>query len=215
LAADTLNIVTIDPFSGPMKTVGEMTLWGEQFAVDEINKAGGIKGRKIELLTRDTQGDPTKATSYAQQLLKNDKVHFIIGPVHSGECLATVGIIAKAGIPNIIIGTVDILTSVEKYPRAFRVIPTNTQWIDAVNDYDKSINLDPLLAGPFLYRAYAYLKLDKKEAAVEDFKKAANLGNEAAQEYLKKMMRKRAFFALVVFAINLLNPGSSIETPLF
>jgi len=108
---------------------------GVQFAVDEINKAGGIKGRKIELLTRDTQGDPTKATSYAQQLLKNDKVHFIIGPVHSGECLATVGVIAKAGIPNIIIGTVDILTSPEKYPRAFRVIPTNTQWIDAANDY--------------------------------------------------------------------------------
>jgi len=108
---------------------------GVQFAVDEINKAGGIKGRKIDLLTRDTQGDPTRATSYAQQLLKNDKVHFIIGPVHSGECLATVGVVAKAGVPNIIIGTVDILTSPQKYPRAFRVIPTNTQWIDAVNNY--------------------------------------------------------------------------------
>ena len=108
---------------------------GVQFAVDEINKAGGIKGRKIELLTRDTQGDPTRATSYAQQLLKNDKVHFIIGPVHSGECLATVGVIAKANVPNIIIGTVDILTNPQKYPLAFRVIPTNTQWIDAANDY--------------------------------------------------------------------------------
>ena len=108
---------------------------GVQFAVDEINKAGGMKGRKIELLTRDTQGDPTRATSYAQQLLKNDKVHFIIGPVHSGESLATVGVIAKAAVPNIIIGTVDILTSPQKYPLAFRVIPTNTQWIDAANNY--------------------------------------------------------------------------------
>lgn len=108
---------------------------GVAFAVDEINKAGGILGRKIELLTRDTQGDPTKATSYAQQLIRNDRANFIIGPVNSGEGLATVGVIAKAGIPNIIIGTVDILTSPEKYPRAFRVIPTNTQWIDAANQY--------------------------------------------------------------------------------
>ena len=132
---EPIRVGWLSSLTGPLSSPAIAENKGVQFAVDEINKAGGIKGRKIELLTRDTQGDPTKATSYALQLIKNDKVHFIIGPVHSGECLATVGVIAKAGIPNIILGTVDILTNVEKYPLAFRVISTNTQWIDAVNDY--------------------------------------------------------------------------------
>lgn len=134
-AQEPIRIGWLSSLTGALSSAAIAENKGVQFAVDEINKAGGVKGRKIELLTRDTQGDPTKATSYAQQLIRNDKVHFIVGPVNSGEALATVGIIAKAGVPNIIIGTVDILTSPEKYPRAFRVIPTNTQWIDAANGY--------------------------------------------------------------------------------
>ncbi|MEJ0067440.1 MAG: ABC transporter substrate-binding protein [Pseudomonadota bacterium] len=57
-------------------------------------------GRKLELLTRDTAGEPTKAVNFVNQLLHSDKVDFIIGPVNSGETLATVGVVAKAGIPN-------------------------------------------------------------------------------------------------------------------
>ena len=87
-----------------------------QFAVEEINAAGGINGRKIELLTRDTAGDPTKAVNFAQQLAFVDKVDFVIGPVNSGESLATVPILAKAGIPNLVIGTIDELTDAQKYP---------------------------------------------------------------------------------------------------
>ena len=69
-------------------------------AVEEINKAGGILGRPIELLTRDTAGDPTKAVNFAQQLAFSDKVQFVIGPVNSGEGLAATPIIARAqGIP--------------------------------------------------------------------------------------------------------------------
>jgi branched-chain amino acid transport system substrate-binding protein len=132
---EPIRIGWLSSLTGALSAAAIAENQGVQIAVGEINKAGGIMGRKIELLTRDTQGDPTKATSYAQQLIKNDKVHFIIGPVHSGEGLATVPVIAKAGVPNIVIGTVDILTNPEKYPLAFRVIPTNTQWIDAANNY--------------------------------------------------------------------------------
>jgi branched-chain amino acid transport system substrate-binding protein len=57
--------------------------------------------------------------NFAQQLLFSDKAAAIIGPVNSGESLATVPIVARAGIPNIVIGTADELTDVKKYPRAF------------------------------------------------------------------------------------------------
>jgi len=106
-----------------------------KIAVDEINASGGILGRKIELLTRDTAGDPTKAVNFAQQLAFSDKVQFVIGPVNSGEGLAATPVLARAGIPNIVIGAIDELTNYEKYPRAFRVINTNFQWIDTANKY--------------------------------------------------------------------------------
>src|SRR6201995_2888814 len=74
---------------------------GVIFAVDAINAAGGVKGRKIEVITRDTQGDPTKAVNATQEMISQLKVHGIWGPVNSGEALATTPIMARAKIPDI------------------------------------------------------------------------------------------------------------------
>lgn len=106
-----------------------------QFAIEEINAAGGINGRKVELVTRDTESNPTKAVNYAQQLVLGEKVHFVIGPVNSGESLAALPIISKAGIPNIILSALDDMVGADKFPRAFRTINTNKQWIDKSVDY--------------------------------------------------------------------------------
>lgn len=135
--ADTtpVKIGWLSSLTGPLSSAAVAENQGVKFAVDEINKAGGIDGRKIELITRDTAGDPTKAVNFAQQLVLSEKVDFVIGPVNSGESLATVPILARAGVPNIIIGTVDELTDPQKYPRAFRAIATNEQWIGSANDY--------------------------------------------------------------------------------
>ena len=62
---------------------------GVNFAVEEINAAGGVKGRMIEIVTRDTQGDPTKAVNATQDMISRQKVHAIWGPTNSGESLAT------------------------------------------------------------------------------------------------------------------------------
>lgn len=138
-AADSKNepirIGWLSSLTGPLSSAAIAENQGVQFAVDEINKAGGINGRKLELLTRDTAGDPTKAVNFAKQLAYDDKVSYVIGPVNSGESLATVPILAKAGVPNLIIGTVDELTNPKKYPLAFRVINTNEQWITSANKY--------------------------------------------------------------------------------
>lgn len=133
--AENIKIGWLSSLTGPLSSAAVAENQGVQFAVEEINKSGGILGRKIELLTRDTAGDPTKAVNFAQQLSFSDKVHFIIGPVNSGEGLATTPIIARAGIPNIVIGSIDQLTDPNKFRRAFRVINTNTQWIGTGNDY--------------------------------------------------------------------------------
>ncbi len=133
--AQTVKIGWLSSLTGPLSSAAIAENQGVQLAVDEINKAGGILGKQIELLTRDTAGDPTKAVNFAQQLAFSDKVQFVIGPVNSGEGLATTPILARAGVPNIVVGSIDELTDAKKYPRAFRAINTNLQWIATANDY--------------------------------------------------------------------------------
>jgi branched-chain amino acid transport system substrate-binding protein len=108
---------------------------GVVFAVDAINSAGGIKGRKIELVTRDTQGDPTKAVNATQELISQSKVHAVWGPFNSGEALATTPIMARAKMPNLHPCVVESLIDTTKFPNAFRLAPSNSQWDDAVRNY--------------------------------------------------------------------------------
>ena len=105
---------------------------GVLFAAEAINAGGGVKGRKIEIITRDTQGDPTKAVNATQEMISSLKVHAVWGPTNSGESLAVTPIMARAKMPNIHPCVVDSLIDPQKFPNAFRVSPSNTQWDDAV-----------------------------------------------------------------------------------
>src|SRR6201991_708267 len=112
---------------------------GVIFAVDAINAAGGVKGRKIEVITRDTQGDPTKAVNATQEMISQLKVHAIWGPVNSGEALATTPIMARAKMPDIHPCVVETLIDPTKFPNAFRMARSNSQWDDAVRNYALNI----------------------------------------------------------------------------
>src|SRR6476619_8516979 len=74
--------------TGPSSSTGVGINRGIQLAVQEINKAGGIDGRQIELITRDTQSDPTKAVNATAELTRAAKVSVVFGPLNSGESLA-------------------------------------------------------------------------------------------------------------------------------
>ncbi len=127
------NLITL---TGPNSSPGIGIQRGMTLAVEEINKAGGIQGRKIELISRDTQGDPTKAVNAALELINNEKVEFIVGPTNSGEGMATTSLISRhKQVLSIVIGAADELIDAEKYPYAFRIFPSNSQWIGAANDY--------------------------------------------------------------------------------
>src|SRR6187455_3701651 len=108
---------------------------GVMFAADAINAAGGIKGRKLEIVMRDTQGDPTKAVNATQEMISRAKVHAIWGPLNSGEALATTPIMARAKMPDIHPCVVETLIDTTKFPNAFRMAPSNSQWDDAVRNY--------------------------------------------------------------------------------
>jgi branched-chain amino acid transport system substrate-binding protein len=101
MAAPTIKIGALFSITGPPSFLGEPERNSAQMVVDEINKAGGIKGSKIELVVYDTQGDATKAVQAASRLIKEDKVVAIIGPSTTGDTMAVIPIVEKAQIPMI------------------------------------------------------------------------------------------------------------------
>lgn len=108
---------------------------GVMFATAAINASGGVKGRKIEIITRDTQGDPAKAVNATQEMISQVKAHAIWGPTNSGESLAVTPIMARGKMPNVHPCVVESLIDTAKFPNAFRMAPSNTQWDDAVRFY--------------------------------------------------------------------------------
>ena len=100
-AAAPIKIGALFAVTGPASFLGEPERNSAQMVVDEINKAGGVKGHKLELITYDTGGDATKAVQLANKLIKNDHVFAIIGPSTTGDAMAVIPVVEKAEIPLI------------------------------------------------------------------------------------------------------------------
>src|ERR1022692_4006290 len=83
-AAEPIRIGFLPALTGPSSSTGIAINRGTMLAVEEINAAGGVNGRPIELIVRDTQSDPTKAVNAAAELAQGQHVHVIYGPLNSG-----------------------------------------------------------------------------------------------------------------------------------
>src|SRR5436190_23734535 len=90
-----IQIGYLPALTGPSSSTGVGINRGVQLAVEEINKAGGVDGRQLELISRDTQSDPTKAVNGAAELTRGEKVSVVFGPVNSGESLAVTPLLAR------------------------------------------------------------------------------------------------------------------------
>lgn len=121
--------------TGPLSGISIAELKGVELAVEEINAAGGINGRKIELVNRDSASEPTKAVNTAKELAFSEKVVAVIGPGTTAEGLAATPVLAAAGIPTLVLAQLDEVIDPVKFPRAFRCVNTNTQQIETVNNY--------------------------------------------------------------------------------
>lgn len=100
-AAPPIKIGALFSVTGPASFLGEPERNTAHMVVDEINKAGGVKGRMLQLVTYDTQGDATKAVQAATRLIKEDKVVAIVGPSTTGDTMAVIPLAEKAEIPLI------------------------------------------------------------------------------------------------------------------
>src|SRR5947209_908173 len=87
--------------TGGGATAAESARLGTDVAIAELNKAGGIAGRKIVTVTADTQTDPTVGVGEAKRLVQQEKVDLIVGPVISQVLLAGLPVMNEAKIAEI------------------------------------------------------------------------------------------------------------------
>lgn len=97
-----IKIGYLPALTGPSSSTGVGIDRGVQLGVEEINKAGGVDGRKIEPVSRDTRSDPTKAVNAVAELTHRQEVAMNFRPVNSGEALAATPSIARDKVPVLV-----------------------------------------------------------------------------------------------------------------
>ncbi|MCW5692588.1 MAG: ABC transporter substrate-binding protein [Pseudolabrys sp.] len=121
-AADPIKIGVVTPLSGTYAGIGQQVRWGLDLATKEVNAAGGIMGRQVELIYEDEEANPAVAVQKADKLFQVNKVDFLTGTVNSGSTLAVGQVAERAG--KLIATTVsfaDSITTDKCSPNVFRV----------------------------------------------------------------------------------------------
>ena len=98
-AAESIKIGVAGPFTGGSSSMGVSMRDGVRLAVDEINKAGGVIGRKLELVERDDEAKNERGVQIAQELINKEKVAATVGYINTGVALASQRFFQEAKIP--------------------------------------------------------------------------------------------------------------------
>lgn len=97
--ADT-NVAMVGPLTGPYASFGEQMKAGAQFAIEDINAAGGVLGQKLKLIAGDDACDPKQAVAVANKLAGSEVV-FVAGHFCSGSSIPASAVYAEEGILQI------------------------------------------------------------------------------------------------------------------
>ncbi len=165
---DTIKLGLVAALNGDLKPWGQDSQNGAKLAVDEVNKAGGINGKKIQLLIEDSASKPEQGKSAAEKLISEGCL-CVIGEVSSGISAAMKESTSSSGIPQIAVGA------------------TKTSLTDGTNDMFRVCYTDKL-QGPVMAKfAFDELHL-RKMAMMTDEKQPYSVGlSEAFADYFKKL----------------------------
>lgn len=119
---EPIKVGVLTPLSGTYAPIGQQVRWGTELAAKEINAAGGIDGRQVQLVFEDSEANPSVATRKAEKLFQSDKVDFLTGVVNSGATIA-VGQIAERNnrLASTTVSLSDAITGAKCSPNLFRV----------------------------------------------------------------------------------------------
>ncbi len=109
--AETIKVGAILAVTGGASFLGGPEARSIEMMVEEINAKGGINGKMIELIIKDSAASPEKAISFAKQLIEEDKVLAIIGPSTSGETMKIKNICQQAKTPLLSCGAAEVIVN--------------------------------------------------------------------------------------------------------
>jgi len=136
----TVKIGGLWPLSGGASTIGTEERDGMQYAIDEINNAGGIKalgGAKLVPVFADTQSKPDVGVSQADRLLGREKVVLLLGAYNSAVTFPVTDVAERYGIPMLVNGAVKTEITERHYKNVFRICNKATY---DVNEMVTSLN---------------------------------------------------------------------------
>ncbi len=96
---DTVKVGLLFELTGNVASYGKAEATGAKMALEEINAAGGVNGKKIQLVEYDTKSETAETTTLAAKLMTQDKVVAIIGPATSGGMKAQIALSEKNKVP--------------------------------------------------------------------------------------------------------------------
>ena len=142
-AQGEIKIGTLVPLSGELEVFGKIMANASKLVVEQVNSGGGLLGRPLAVVSRDTKTDPQVSLEAAQKLVNEDKVVGIIG-ARSSRSTIFVGkqITSKAGIPLISpASTATVITNLADNDFVFRTVPSDTYQGIALSEIAKDKRL--------------------------------------------------------------------------
>src|SRR5260370_31274377 len=116
VAQQTVKVGSVLSVTGPASFLGEPEDKTLRMYVDKINAAGGVAGKKIELIIYDDGGDANKARTFATRLLEDDRVVAMVGGSTAGTTMAMIRVFEEAKVPFIsLAGGIEVVDPVRKY----------------------------------------------------------------------------------------------------
>lgn len=134
-AGDTVTVGIILPLSGGQAKFGEVEKKSFDMALDEINTAGGVNGKKLVFMYEDDTGRPDVGRSAAEKLINKDKVVMLGGGYSSSVTFAVAGVAQQNRLPFLInTGSADKITE-QGWEYIFRLNPPASEYPKAVESF--------------------------------------------------------------------------------
>src|SRR5229473_8364340 len=140
-AQDTIKIGVSQPLTGAFAASGNYVTQGAKIAEDEINAAGGVLGKKIQLVIEDNKSNPTEAVATAEKLIQKDKVPVMMGAWSSTLTLAVMPKLMEYGVPMVVETSSSGKITVSGNPWIFRISPTSEMEAKAFTGYIKTLGI--------------------------------------------------------------------------
>jgi branched-chain amino acid transport system substrate-binding protein len=135
-AEQTYKIGVLQPYTGVYAMLGEEAYTACQVAAQQINASGGLLGRKIELVKKDTKADVATAVREAKDMVLRDNVEAIIGVTSSGALLGVIEVTKEHKIIHISsISNTELATLERIHPYYFQVVPNSYMESEAIAQY--------------------------------------------------------------------------------